>query len=271
MNKTYLNINYYINIIMTTVNNFEALNTNTEKPRNVTGYIHVNNDDDLSKVFLVLQEFRKLGLKFSHHREYIFFSVKSEHLDKLAQVQPFRISHFRSKSEYKCDKTLADKLSARFDSFVRMTFDETTETLCFLSRTVGKVHNQLVQRIFRDSNENFIHEQYNIVRDYLNTTNTTNTSTTNTTNTTNTNTTNTNTTDTDGFKTITNLHTTRNSKVLLDTQGNTFRGTNSFRGREGTNSFRGRGGNNSVRGRGGNTFRGRGANTNTNTNTNTNA
>ena len=263
MNKTYLNINYYINIIMTTVNNFEALNTNTEKPRNVTGYIHVNNDDDLSKVFLVLQEFRKLGLKFSHHREYIFFSVKSEHLDKLAQVQPFRISHFRSKSEYKCDKTLADKLSTRFDSFVRMTFDETTETLCFLSRTVGKVHNQLVQKIFRDSNENFNHEQYNVVRDYLNNTTNTNTST---------NTTNTNTTDTDGFKTVTNLHTTRNSKVLLDTQANTFKGTSSFRGRENSNSVRGRGGNNSFRGRGGNTFRGRGAKTfNTNTNTNTSA
>lgn len=214
--------------------NLEILNT--EKPKNVTGYIHVNNDDDLSKVFIVLQEFRKLGLKFSHHREYIFFSVKSEHLDQLAKVQPFRISHFRSKSEYKCDKTLADKLSARFDSFVRMTYDETTSTLCFLSRTVGKVHNQLVQRIFRDTNENFNRDNYNIIRDYLN--NTTNTST-----------------NTENFKTTTNLQTTRNSKVLLDTQDNTFKSTSSVRG---GNTFRGRGGN-SVRG--GNTFRGRGGNT----------
>jgi hypothetical protein len=135
------------------------------KTRNVTGYIHYNKDDDLTKIFDTLREFRtKHGLKFSHHRDYIFFSVRSEHLNELAKQQPFRISHYRSKSQYKCDKQMADKLTNQSDSFVRMTWNETDGNVQFLSRTTGKIHNQLLQRIFKDSDVSFNRSNYHMVR-----------------------------------------------------------------------------------------------------------
>ena len=60
----------------------------------------------------------------THHYDFIFFSVKSDCLSELAKVQPFRISHYRSKSEYSCSKELADKLISVRDSFVRMSLNE---------------------------------------------------------------------------------------------------------------------------------------------------
>ena len=133
--------------------------------RNVTGYIHFNQNDDLSKLFNTLHQFRTShGLKYSHHRDFIFFSVKSDCLSELAKVQPFRISHYRSKSEYSCTKDLADKLLAVRDSFVRMSWMETEGVVQFLSRTIGRVHNQLVYRIFKSASEMFSRTNYHFVR-----------------------------------------------------------------------------------------------------------
>jgi len=135
------------------------------KTRNVTGYIHYNKDDDLTKIFDVLKDFRtRLGLKFSHHKDYIFFSLKSEHLNELAQKQPFRISHYRSKSEYKCDKATSEKLTKQSDSFLRMTWNEETGTVQFLSRTTGRVHMYLVLRIFNDSTTKFEKQNYSVIK-----------------------------------------------------------------------------------------------------------
>jgi hypothetical protein len=131
----------------------------------VTGYIHYNKDDDLTKIFDVLKDFRtRLGLKFSHHKDYIFFSLKSEHLNELAQKQPFRISHYRSKSEYKCDKATSEKLTKQSDSFLRMTWNEETGMVQFLSRTTGRVHMYLVLRIFNDSTTKFEKQNYSVVK-----------------------------------------------------------------------------------------------------------
>jgi hypothetical protein len=129
--------------------------------RNVTGYIHFNKDDDLSKIFAVLHKFRaNYGLKYSHHRDFIFFSVKSDCLTELAKEQPFRISHYRSKSEYKCSKEVADKLLSVRDSFVRLSWMETEGVVQFLSRTIGRVHNYLVQRIFKSASETYNRSNY---------------------------------------------------------------------------------------------------------------
>jgi len=78
------------------------------KPRIMTGYIHYGESDDLTKLFDILNEFRKNnGLKYSHqsNASMVFFNVSSEHLDAFSQVRPFKISRFQSKSEYKCDST----------------------------------------------------------------------------------------------------------------------------------------------------------------------
>jgi hypothetical protein len=133
--------------------------------RNVTGYIHTNPDDDLSKIFAPLHQFRAShGLKYSHHHDFIFFSVKSSCLSELAKVQPFRISHYRSNSEYSCTKELADKLLTVRDSFVRMSWNETEGLVQFLSRTIGRVHNQLVYRIFKSCGETFVRSNYHFIR-----------------------------------------------------------------------------------------------------------
>ncbi|AYV79972.1 MAG: hypothetical protein Gaeavirus3_26 [Gaeavirus sp.] len=136
-----------------------------ERVRNVTGYIHYNEDDDLTKIFDTLTKFRKEhGLKYSHHKNFIFFLLKSDCLEELVKFQPFRISHYHSKSEYPCDKTDADKLLAVLDSFVRMSWNEETERVEFLSRTLGRIHNKLVRRIFETGGIEYDNDKYMIIR-----------------------------------------------------------------------------------------------------------
>jgi hypothetical protein len=160
----------------------QAPDSSDTSVRNVTGYIHFNKDDDLSKIFNILHEFRKnYGLKYSHHKDFIFFSVRSDCLSELAKAQPFRISHYRTKSEYSCSSELADKLLSVRDSFVRMSWTKTDKktsedteskesvdtadgTVQFLSRTIGRVHNQLVYRIFKSISEEFYRSNYHFVR-----------------------------------------------------------------------------------------------------------
>ena len=139
--------------------------TTIDTVRNVTGYIHFNKDDDLTKIFETLHTFRTSHrLKYYHHRDgFIFFSVKSDCLSELAKVQPFKISHYSSKSTYSCDKTVADKLVAVRDSFVRLSWDETSGTVQFLSRTIGRVHNDLVRRVFKSADEVFVRTNYHFI------------------------------------------------------------------------------------------------------------
>ena len=144
--------------------------TDITKPKIMTGYIHYNKSDDLGKLFETLNDFRKnSGLKYSHQGNVgmVFFNVGLEHLDELSEVRPFKISKFHSKSEYKCDKETSDKLMGQKDSFVRMTWDESTTSLTFLSRTTSRVHGNLVRRIFKDSQQNFDRDAYSVVRENM--------------------------------------------------------------------------------------------------------
>jgi hypothetical protein len=135
------------------------------KPRIITCFVHYNKTDDQSKIFDVLKDFRnRHGLKFSHHQGYIFFTLSSEHLDELSKVRPFKVSKFQTKSEFTCTKEVADKLIEQKDSFVRMFWNDETGRLTFVSRTLSRIHGQLVRRIFKDSNQQFDRDQYQIIR-----------------------------------------------------------------------------------------------------------
>ncbi len=135
------------------------------KPRIITCFVHYNNTDDQSKIFDVLKDFRtRHGLKFSHHQGYIFFTLSSEHLDELSKARPFKVSKFQTKSEFVCSKEVADKLIGQKDSFVRMFWNDETGKVTFVSRTLSRVHGQLVRRIFKDSEQQFDRDQYQIIR-----------------------------------------------------------------------------------------------------------
>lgn len=139
------------------------------KPRIMTGYIHYGESDDLTKLFDILNEFRKNnGLKYSHQSKasMVFFNVSSEHLDSFSQVRPFKISRFQTKSEYKCDTVTSTQLMAQKDSFLRMLWDESTGVLTFLSRTPSRVHGNLVRRIFKDSGVEFQRDSYLVARNF---------------------------------------------------------------------------------------------------------
>ena len=153
----------------------EQMVDNTEtKPKIMTGYVHYNKTDDLAQLFETLNEFRKNnGLKYSHQGNVgmVFFNVNSEHLDALYKVRPFKISKFQTRSEYQCDKDTADNLMGQKDSFVRMNWDDQSNTLTFMSRTTSRVHGNLVRRIFKDSELNLDKTQYKVLRDYSRTDN----------------------------------------------------------------------------------------------------
>lgn len=139
-----------------------------QKPKIMTGFIHYNKEDDLAQLFDILNEFRRNnGLKYSHQNNVsmVFFNVSSEHLESLAKVRPFKISKYQTCSEYECDKETADKLMSQKDSFVKMSWDETSNTLTFKSRTISRVHGNLVRRIFKDSKQDFEKNNYQVIRD----------------------------------------------------------------------------------------------------------
>ena len=147
----------------------EQMTENVEtKPKIMTGYVHYNKSDDLAQLFETLNEFRKNnGLKYSHQSNVgmVFFNIGSEHLEALYKVRPYKISKFQTRSEYQCDKETADKLMGQRDSFVRMNWDDETNTLTFMSRTTSRVHGNLVRRIFKDSQLNLDRTHYNVLRD----------------------------------------------------------------------------------------------------------
>ena len=136
----------------------------------MTGFIYYNKAEDLTELFETLNEFRKnYGLKYSHQKfsSKIYFNINSEHLGTLYKEKQFKISRFQTKSEYKCEKKTADKLMRQRDSFIRMDWNEETNTLTFMSRTESKHHSNLVKRIFRDSKITIDMSNYRVLRDYL--------------------------------------------------------------------------------------------------------
>lgn len=139
------------------------------KPRIMTGYIHYGESDDLTKLFDILNEFRKNnGLKYSHQSkaQMVFFNVSSEHLDAFSKVRPFKISRFQTRTEYKCDEATSTQLMGQKDSFLRMIWDEETGIMTFQSRTPSRVHGNLVRRIFRDSGVEFQRDSYSVLRNF---------------------------------------------------------------------------------------------------------
>lgn len=142
----------------------QVSNGDQTKSKIVTLFIHYNQDDDLSKIFTVLNEFRtNCGLKFSHHRGQIFVSVRSEHLNDLYKRQPFKSSKYSTKTTYTCDEETGNRLIAQKDSFLRMSYDNTTGLATFQSRTPQRVHYQLVSRVFKATNTTFDKDLYVVV------------------------------------------------------------------------------------------------------------
>lgn len=139
------------------------------KPRIMTGYIHYGESDDLTKIFDIFNDFRKNnGLKYSHQAkaQMVFFNVSSEHLDAFSKVRPFKISRFQTRTEYKCDEATSTQLMGQKDSFLRMMWDEETQTMTFQSRTPSRVHGNLVRRIFRDAEVDFQRDSYSVMRNF---------------------------------------------------------------------------------------------------------
>ena len=142
----------------------QVSNGEQTKSKIVTLFIHYNQDDDLSKIFAVLNEFRtSCGLKFSHHRGQIFVSVRSEHLNELYKRQPFKSSKYSTKTTYTCDEETGNRLTTQKDSFLRMSYDNGTGLATFQSRTPQRVHYQLVSRVFKATNTTFDKDVYVVV------------------------------------------------------------------------------------------------------------
>ena len=152
---------------MTTETKPQEIGDQTPRPKNITGFIHYNDNDDQSKMFETLNTFRKeKGLKFSHHKNIVFFSLSSEYLGDLANAgRSFKISKFQTRSTFKCSKEVAEKLMSQKDSFLRMSYSEEDSVLTFFSRTTSRVHGFLVRRIFKDSEQTFVRENYSVIRD----------------------------------------------------------------------------------------------------------
>ena len=142
--------------------------TKTEtKFKIMTGFIHYRESDDLTKLFNILNEFRKNnGLKYSHQfkANMVFFNISSEHLEAFFKVRPFKISRFQTKSLYKCDTFTYNKLMEQKDSFLRMLWDEESKTLSLQSRTPFGIHGNLIRRIFRDSGIEFQKDNYSVLK-----------------------------------------------------------------------------------------------------------
>ncbi len=142
----------------------QMADSNDAKPRVLTGYIYYGENDDLGKMFEVIKDFRvRHGLKFAHYKGYVFFMISSEYIGEFAKVRPFKISKFKSSSEYKCTKEVADKLMEHRNSFIRMEWDE-SGSVVFKSRTKTFFHNFLVRKVFKESEVEFDKDSHVIHR-----------------------------------------------------------------------------------------------------------
>jgi len=134
-----------------------------DKPKNITCFIKYNEQDNLEAIFNTLKDFKsKHGLKWSHHKDIIFFQTSSDKLEEFSKVQKFKISKYQAKATYKCSKEDCDKLMSQKDSFLRMRWDEENNCVIFLSRTTFKVHRRLIRRIFTDSEVEFDKDSFSV-------------------------------------------------------------------------------------------------------------
>jgi hypothetical protein len=148
-------------------------NENENKQKIITCFIHYNDTDDLSKTFDILHDFRtRYGLKYSHNRGYIFFTLLSDHLEELSKVRPFKVSKFQTRSEYSCSKEVIDKLMKQRDSFIRVKWNDDENKIIFISRMVSRIHTKLIKRIFKDSDQEFDYNSYKIIKSENDETNT---------------------------------------------------------------------------------------------------
>ncbi len=148
---------------MSTEQNQAVENTET-KSRVITCFVYYNSDEELSKIFETINDFRtRHGLKYSHHSGYIFFNLLSDHLNEFGKARPFRVSKYKTVSEYACTKEVADKLMEKKNSFVRTSWNE-DGTVVFNSRTIARVHSSLVYKIFRESGVEFSKDSYKVLK-----------------------------------------------------------------------------------------------------------
>ncbi len=138
---------------------------NTEvKSRVITCFIYYNSDEELSKIFEVINDFRtRHGLKYSHHSGYIFFNLLSDHLNEFGKVRPFRVSKYKTSSEYTCSKEVADKIMEKKNSFIHMSWNE-EGFVSFNSRTIARVHSSLVYKIFKESGIEYSKDSHKILK-----------------------------------------------------------------------------------------------------------
>jgi len=142
----------------------QMADSNVTTPRVLTGFIYYNETDDLSKIFEVIKDFRtRHGLKYTHYKGHIFFMLLSDFMGEFSKVRPFRISKFKSSSEYTCSKEVADKLIEQRNSFIKMKWDE-AGYLVFMSRTKTFFHNYLVRKLFKDAEIELNQELYKVNR-----------------------------------------------------------------------------------------------------------
>jgi hypothetical protein len=148
---------------MSTEQNQAVENTET-KSRVITCFVYYNSDEELSKIFETINDFRtRHGLKYSHHSGYIFFNLLSDHLNEFGKARPFRVSKYKTTSEYTCTKEVADKLMEKKNSFIRMSWNE-DGIVVFNSRTIARVHSSLVYKIFRESGIEFSKDSYKVLK-----------------------------------------------------------------------------------------------------------
>lgn len=139
-----------------TMNENTLNSTNENISVNVCCFHRYSRNDDLTKVFETINDFRtKYGLKFTHHKFYIYMVIKSDYLKELSQVLPFQISKFKTESHYNCSLEDVQLLTSVKNSFIRTTFDENLGVVVFRSKTNMAVHLSLVQKIFESLKYDF--------------------------------------------------------------------------------------------------------------------
>lgn len=123
---------------------------------NVCCFHRYSKNDDLTKIFETINDFRnKYGLKFTHHKFYIYMIIKSDYLKELSQVLPFQISKFKTESHYNCSPEDVQLITSVKNSFIRTTFDENLGIVVFRSKTNMAIHLSLVQKIFESLKYDF--------------------------------------------------------------------------------------------------------------------
>ena len=124
------------------------ITTNENTSVNVCCFHRYNKNDDLTKIFETINYFRsEYGLKFTHHKYYIYMIIKSDYLKELSQALPFQISKFKTESHYSCNPEDVQLITSIKNSFIRTTFDENLGIIVFRSKTNMAVHISLVQKI----------------------------------------------------------------------------------------------------------------------------